>query len=498
MGIIKRQGIKQAIVSYLGVIIGFASTLWIYSMDEYIYGVARFLLSGASFIGAFAFLGVDSWAIRFFPKFKQDKNGHNGFLPFLLSSSMFAFGLFMLLVLVFQDAFLQVLGFLKMNPALYQANFVYIVLLCFLLVMATSLSSYISNFQRIVIPELLTNLFLKISLPILVLLYCYGFLYEKGFIYSFLWVHLLVILGLVIYMIRLKLWTFKFNRAFLKKDLLKDMGNYALFSILGAIGSQLATRLDLLMIASLMPMTSVGIYALALNIASVVEVPYRAFAKIAGPIIARENELNNRAEVLDIYQRSSVALLISGLFIFLCTWISVDALFQLTSNSETFIAGKNVILFIGVAKIIDMATGINGQIIAYSKHYRVNVIAISILAIVNVLMNYYLIPIYGIKGAALATLISLSSFNVFKFAYVWIVFKMQPFTWAAFKVLVLAAISFGVASFIPLTNIPLLDIVIKSGSLALLFVTGVIYFQLSADITKLFYDLLEKVKNLRP
>lgn len=497
MGIIKRQGIKQAIVSYLGVIIGFASTLWIYSMDEYIYGVARFLLSGASFIGAFAFLGVDSWAIRFFPQFKQDKNGHNGFLPLFLLASMLAFGLFMLLIWIFQDVFLQILGFLKMNPALYQANFIYIALLCFLLVMAVSLSSYISNFHRIVIPELLTNLFLKISLPILVLLYCYGFLYEKGFIHSFLWVHFLVILGLGFYMSRLKLWTFKFNWGFLKKDLLKDMGNYALFSILGAIGSQLATRLDLLMIASLMPMTSVGIYGLALNIASVVEVPYRSFAKIASPIIARENELNNRAEVLDIYQRSSLGLLISGLFIFLCIWVSVDALFQLTSHSETFIAGKNVILFIGIAKIIDMATGINGQIIAYSKHYRVNVIAISILAIVNVFMNYYLIPIYGITGAALATLISLGSFNVFKFFFVWIVFKMQPFTWSAAKVLALAAISFGMVSFIPLTNIPLLDMVIKSGSLALLFASGVIYFQLSTDITKLFHEFLAKVKNLR-
>lgn len=498
MGIIKRQGIKQAIISYLGVLIGLASTLWIYSLDEYIYGVARFLLSGASFIGAFAFLGVNTWVIRFFPYFKNDENKHNGFLPLVLVASMAAFALFMLLVWYFQEPLLSVLGFLDMKPELYDANFLYIAILCFLLAFSIVISSYVSNFQRIVVPELLNNLWIKISLPILILCYYFDFLYEKGFIYGFLIVHAFVLLGLILYTIYLKQWSIRLQFSFLKKDLVKDMRNYAFFNILGDIGSQLATRLDLLMIASLMPsLSSVGVYGIALNIASVVEIPYRSFSKIASPIIAQENTANNHSIVLDLYQRSSIALLVAGLLIFLGVWISVDSLFLLAGKSEVLTAGKNVILLIGIAKIIDMATGINGQIIAYSKHYRVNVIAISILAVINIFANYYFIPIYGVTGAALATLISLGTFNVFKFFYVWIVFKMQPFTWSAAIVLLLGASSFGVVSLIPLTNFPLLDIVIKSGTLGLLFSAGIIYFKVSSDISKVFFDFLEKIKNFR-
>lgn len=496
MGIIKRQGIKQGIISYVAVVIGFVSTIWIYSLDEYIYGVARFLLAGASFVGAFAFLGVNYWAIRFFPTFRNEKNGHNGLFPLILSAAILAYCIFLGFIYWFRDSFLEVLDFFDMKPDLFQENFLYIALLCFLITMASTISHFISNFQRIVVPELLTNLLLKVSLPILVLLYFYGFLYEKGFIQAFIWVHVAVLIGLFIYLIYLKEMSFKINFSFLKKSLLKDMGSYAGYNILGAIGSQLATRLDLLMISSLLALSSTGVYGIALNIASVIEVPYRAFNKIASPIIARENEEKNFDEVLDIYQRSSIALLIAGLLIFMAVWISVDQLAFLAKNKETIQAGKYVIFYLGLAKIIDMATGINGQIIAYSKYYRFNVIAISILAILNVFANYYLIPIYGITGAAMATLISLGTFNVFKFIFVWIVFKMQPFTWSALWALILAAICFGLASLIPLTNIPLLNIAIKSGAFALAFTAGTLYLNLSSDLTNLFEETLKKLRVL--
>jgi O-antigen/teichoic acid export membrane protein len=499
MGIIKRQGIKQSIVSYVGVVIGFASTLWIYSLDEEIYGLVRFLLSGATFLGAFAFLGTTSWTIRFFSIFQNKENGHNGFLPILLITSSAAFLLFIALVLIFQDSFLALLGFLDMKPQLYSENFLYIAILSYLIVMAGMLSSFISNFQRIVIPELLTNLFLKVSVPALVLAYFLGFLDRQVFVFWFIVAHLIILLGLFLYTWKIGQFSLKLNLAFLKKGLLKEMGNYSFFSILGAIGSQLATRLDLIMIASLLPsFGSVGIYAIALNIASVIEVPYRSFSKIAAPIIAKENESNNRAEVLDLYQRSSIALLIAGLLLFACVWISVDQLFLLTSKPATLTAGKYVILYIGIAKVIDMATGINGQIIAYSKYYRVNVIAILILAVINVLANYYLIPIYGITGAAMATMISLGTFNVFKFIYVWVVFKMQPFTSKALFVLLLVNLCFGLANLIPLTPFVLINIMLRSGILAVLFIGAVVYFDFSKDISKLFYETWAKIKSLWP
>lgn len=498
MGIIKRQGIKQSIVTYLGVIVGFASTIWIYPLDEDIYGVARFLLAAASFLGAFAFLGVTSWSIRFFSVFQNEKNGHNGFLSILLSASNLAFILFMGLLYFLKTPFLDMLGFLNMQPDRFQDNFIYVAILTYLLVMASLMSAYISNFQRIVAPELLTNFFIKVSLPILVLGYYFDYLGTVNFIVFLIIVHLLVLIGLFAYAAYLGQLKLNFNWRFLKRPLLKEMTDYALFSILGAVGSQMATRLDLIMIGALLPdIKSVTIYALALNLASVIEVPYRAFNKIASPIIARQNEANNKTEVLDIYQRSSIGLLIAGLLIFLAVWVSIDQIFLLATNPAPLLAGKSVVLYLGLAKIIDMATGINGQIIAYSKYYRVNVIAISILAIINVMTNYYLIPLYGINGAALATLISLATFNIFKFLYVWVVFKMQPFTWDAAKVLFLAGVCFLMATLIPSTPIALINIMIKSGLYGLLFTSGVLYFNFSNDLTQLFNEFWEKVKGLR-
>jgi len=42
MGIIQRQSIKNSIVSFAGVLIAVVSTLYIYKLDEEIYGFAHF------------------------------------------------------------------------------------------------------------------------------------------------------------------------------------------------------------------------------------------------------------------------------------------------------------------------------------------------------------------------------------------------------------------------------------------------------------------------
>ncbi|MDZ7690389.1 MAG: polysaccharide biosynthesis C-terminal domain-containing protein [Balneolaceae bacterium] len=103
-----------------------------------------------------------------------------------------------------------------------------------------------------------------------------------------------------------------------------------------------------------------------------------------------------------------------------------------------------VIIIIGVAKLIDMATGVNGQIILHSKHYRFDLYTMIFLVILTVATNYLLIPIYGILGAAIATALSILVYNLIKCIFVWITFSMQPFHWSSLAVLAIAAICLSV------------------------------------------------------
>ncbi len=83
MGIIGRQGFKKTVISYFGVLIGLISTLYIYPLEETLYGVARFLISMAALLIPVLTFGTNSLVVRFFPVFRDKDTGHHGFLVFL-------------------------------------------------------------------------------------------------------------------------------------------------------------------------------------------------------------------------------------------------------------------------------------------------------------------------------------------------------------------------------------------------------------------------------
>ena len=98
---------------------------------------------------------------------------------------------------------------------------------------------------------------------------------------------------------------------------------------------------------------------------------------------------------------------------------------------------------------------------------------------------------YGINGAALATFISLLLFNAVRMIYVYKKMNFQPFsTKTAITFLMIVVIYFGLC-YIPLTSMPLVNIVIKSIIACLLVAFTVQYFKLSDDISSLINEFRE-------
>ena len=91
MGVIQRQGLKHTIVSYFGGLIGLFSTIFIYPRVPELYGLFRVIIDATMLIVSFFSLGLSTHAVKFFPKFKNLKTGHHGFLGFLLIGSSIGF-----------------------------------------------------------------------------------------------------------------------------------------------------------------------------------------------------------------------------------------------------------------------------------------------------------------------------------------------------------------------------------------------------------------------
>ncbi len=496
MGIIKRQSIKRSIVSYVGTLIGVVSTIFIYPLDKEAYGFIQFLIGVATFLWPFASFGGTVPAIRFFRNFRDEEDNH-GFLGFLLIWLTIGLSLFGLFGFFFKDYLFDLLAFLNFKESYFSDNILAIFLLCILIILIQLMINYTSNFNRIVIPNALFNLGIKLGVPALVLSSYYGWLSDEMLKWLLPAIYLLILVGLIIYLHTLGGVNLKVNFRFINRPLLKEMLNYAFFGLLGSIGTVFAFSIDTIMVAPLTDYGEGGLYNIALFIGNAIAIPLAAINGIAAPIISQAWGKDDRKEIAQIYNRSSVLLYTSGIFILVLVWLSLGDVFRLSSRYDELVAGQYVVLLIGLARVIDMTTGVNGSIIGYSRYYRFNLLALLVLSFSNVFINYALIPVYGITGAAIATAISIVLFNLIKFVFIWITFGMQPIRWSYLIVLGLAALAYFLPDQLPSTGIPLVNIVINSVLAALIFVGPLLHFKLVPDINEALSEGLVMIRKWR-
>jgi O-antigen/teichoic acid export membrane protein len=182
--------------------------------------------------------------------------------------------------------------------------------------------------------------------------------------------------------------------------------------------------------------------------------------------------------------------LIIGGFLFLGIWANIDNI--LIILGDDYSGAKWVIFFIGLGYLFDMSTGSNGQIIAFSKYYRVNLVFISLLIALVITLMYLLIPIWGISGAAVAIASSLMLNNLMRYIFLFWKYKMQPFNWK-FPVV----IGFNILVYFVLQLIPefplIIDLFVRGGLIVLLTLVFILFFPVSEDITKILNSLKKLV-----
>lgn len=494
MGVIIRQSLKRSLVSYVGVGIGAISTLFIYPLDLDAYGLAQFILSMAALLTPFAGLGVNTLVVRFFPIFRDPGSRHHGFLTLLILYALTAFALFSVLVFLLGNPFLRLLDFLHFDADLFRDNFVFIILICFFLIFNAIFEAFASNFNRIVVPSIFTNLLQKLLLPVFLLLLVYGSLSSVGFRWALVSISGLGFLGMIWYLKRLKEWQVHFEPSFVSRSQARQMGTYAFFGILSSLTGILPFRIDTIMIATMVNTKENGVYSIANFIVNTVEIPYLAIVAISAPIIAAAFGRRDMDEIAVLYRKASLNLLIAGLLVFLLVWVSVDDLLRLTPRYEELSPGITVILILGLTKALSMSLGLSSYIIDLSPFFRFNFFNLLGIGILNIVLNFFLIPVYQIRGAAIATAVSLLILNILAVGFTHLRLKIHPFTWRTFFVLGLAGLVYLFSLVIPGTSVPMVNILLNSAFVVLGFVIPLLFFDISPDLTGVYLRLRERIK----
>ena len=270
--------------------------------------------------------------------------------------------------------------------------------------------------------------------------------------------------------------------AFISHGLRKEIFFLSLFGILTGFSSIILTTLDKVFINRYLGENEVGIYAIATYFAVMIALPGRSVAKISIPFLAESWKNDDLDTIYDLYKRSSINQYAIGLLIFTGLVVNLDNIFRLLP--EAYGNSGGVIIMVGLGYLISIIAGINGIILSTSTLYRYQTWLMFILVALFVGTSMIFIPLYGINGAALATMISNIIYNMLGVVVAGKRFGIWPFSKRHLQMTLMAAAA-ALAGFILPQMSLVADILLRSLLVTVVYTAGLYTWRLSDDVNTL-------------
>lgn len=510
MGVVVRQTIKGTIMNYIGVLVGFITTFFIvtkYLTPEEV-GLTRVLVDASILLSSLAQLGTSTSAMRYYPYFKDEKEKDHGFFGWSVIIPFVGFIIFTALFFVFKT---PIENYFSQNSELFVDYIYFVIPMAFFMMYLLVFETNSNLLMRIVVPKFIREVGIRLMTLIVYLLYAFDVINLDGMVVSLCLTYGIATLLNVIYLFTLKKISFKIQPSYISKWLRKDFIFYTLFLIISSLASNLVPVLNTFFVSGKLGLAIAGINTIAVYIANMVEIPYRSLAAISRPQISQSMKDNNVMEVNALTKNVSLHQFMASSFIFFLIWINIDLLYTLIPNGNVYDEAKFVVFILAIVKIINTSLNVGATVLSYSKYYYYSLLFTIILTVSTIIMNIKLIPIWGIEGAAIASLISYLIYYTFLLTFVnWRV-KVTPFSLKEFYTL-LIIVSLFVIDWLLQTYISgyitslfriliigqILDSVLRTSLLAILGIVTIYKLRISKqvnDIIDKFLSLLKLTKN---
>ncbi len=485
MGIVRRQSIWLTLVQYIGLIIGYVNTILLFpnflTSDEF--GLTRLLMSVTIVISQFAQIGSPAMIIRFYPYLKE-KILYIGFL---------ICGVGLTLTLGFIEVFKDwIISFYEKDSALFVDYFYLLIPLSIAMVYYNLFDAYLKAIYKTVLSATLPFVLLRIIWLILILIYARGEMSFETFIIYFAMAYTVIALIALIYIGILKAFPKNLTLDTEDRKSLKKILKFNSFNILSGLSSFMINRVDVIMLSALEGLTATGIYAIAFAMASVIRIPASAIARIAPSLIAQAFKTNDMEQIRLLYEKSSINQLILSLGSYVLIALNIPLLFLFLD--DTYHEAFYVFLILGLSTVIDTGVGVNVYIMVNSRYYRTDAFLSVVLFVITLITNAIFIPLFGMYGAAGATLLSILIYNIARWAFLKQKMNLSPFTSKTIEVILIYGVAGAIAFFMPAPENIWFACIVQT--IVFLGIAGplTLYRNLSPDLTELVQMGLDRIR----
>jgi len=488
LGVIKKQSIQGTFFLYIGVFIGFVTSLLIFPrvLTQEEIGLLSTLIAYAGIFAQFGTLGFSSVIVKMFSFFRNDKNKHNGFFFIIIIVILIGF-LFTIAVFFILKQYI-INENIKESP-LFIEYINFLIPLIFFLLAFQILDTYYSVLFHAVRGIFLKEFIQRIFILFAIIIYYLQLININGFIIAYVVSMSVPTVLIIVWLIFDGEFIVKNRLSFVGKELRNTMLSVSLFGILTALAGSINIQIDKIMSSSMLSLKVTGIYTTIIVLTGFIKIPSRAILKIAATVIAEAWKKNDIKEIKDIYIATSINQYIIALLVFIGLWANIDNIFIILPGFES---GKYVILYIGFAYTFEMATGASNNIISNSKYYKYLTYFVALMLILIVSLNYVLIPIYKINGLALATAITVIIFNLLKVVFIYKKFKMQPFNIKFLYISLIGVFVYFLSSQLPFLNNLVIDILVRSIGITIIFTLLLFITKSSTELNTVIYNVWKR------
>lgn len=487
MGIVIKQSIKNTIITFVGFGIGAINVMYMYPVflgKEYL-GLTNYILSAANILYPILSFGIQNTLIKFFNENNKTEEDLSRYFTYMLLLPLFVIIPFFCLFYYFYD-----------NIALYESSkntIVYdyvweIPLIALFIGYFEIFYAWLRAHMKSVFGSFVKEVFVRVLVTISLFAVYFKWISLPEFVHSLVIIYGISLLVIIYYANKIK--RIQLNKKLPKQT--KQIFVFTIFIILSASVANMLLDIDKYMINQFLKIENIAFYSLAVYLAMVISVPQRAMHQITYPITAKLMSENKWEELNQLYKKSSLTLQVIGGLIYVGILVNIKQLYEILPD-EGYDQGLFVVFTIGLSKYFDVVLGNNNSIIFNSKYYKMVLFLGVLLVFVVVGLNFVFIPMYGINGAALATLIAIGMYSLAKLLFVVLKMNLFPFTKNTVVALFLALVSFGVFYYWDFSFHPLVNIVLKSILVTIFYLGLSYYFKVSSDINFVMNSVFKKI-----
>ena len=410
-----KELLKGGSISFLfrlvGLMIGYIFTLFVsrnYGADAMgILSLSLMVITIAVVIGK---MGVDTALVRFIAEYSaKEKWLAAKDLYFRAIIVVLPLSFFLSIGMFFISSFLSINIFDKPQLTLYfqvaSLSIVPIVLL-------TLNMEVLRGFKKIALYAFFKNITVSLVSLILLIILFYTMPMDIGIpLYTYVSANVIIsiVMMLVLYLVFREKLSSK-NASDQKSISTSELFSVALPMFLtGSMGLVMGSA-DIVMLGIYCTEADIGIYAVALKMAMVTGVVLVAVNSIAGPKFAELWSKNDLQGLEKVARQSTKLIFYASLPVLLIIFIFPTQI--LSIFGEEFMVGTAALVVLTLGQFINAISGPIGQFMNMTGNQKVLQYTAMMATVINIMLNYLLIPEYGIVGAAVATAIAGAFWNL--------------------------------------------------------------------------------------